>query len=87
MKFLISRASISYDEDAAPCEKAIKEKYVVINSTTNYKMEEKEGWFIEINTLEQLLEFQNRYDDLIIIKRDDLNKDLIEIKIYDSYAE
>lgn len=45
-----------------------------------------EGVFIDINSLEDLIEFENTYGDIII--RDALfNQSIKEIKIYDDYIE
>lgn len=45
------------------------------------------GWFIEINTLEELLDFKDRCKDEIIIKNDYGNKSIRAIEIYDDYRE
>ncbi len=87
MKFLISRTSMLCKENKKPCEEAVKEKYKAIVPFTNNEIRELEGWFIEINSLEELLEFQKKYDEELVISRDNLNKNLIEIEIYDSYRE
>ena len=42
-----------------------------------------EGWFIEINTLEELIDFINKTDDVIIYQ----NSQFIELHIYDDYIE
>lgn len=45
-----------------------------------------EGWFIEINTLEELLEFEKEHGDLII-GRNWRNHHIMQITIYDGYIE
>lgn len=47
---------------------------------------EDEDWFIEINTLDDLIKFQQKYGD-IIIQDGFMNPDIKEIEIYDSYRE
>lgn len=44
------------------------------------------GWFIDINTLEELLAFRNKYGDVIITRAWD-NKNIYELEIYDDYRE
>ena len=44
------------------------------------------GYFLEINTLDELINFRNKYGDIIITKNY-LNKDIPEIEIYDTYRE
>ena len=45
-----------------------------------------EGWFIEINTLEELLEFEKEHGDLVI-SRNWQNHYIMQITIYDGYIE
>lgn len=45
-----------------------------------------EGWFIEINTLEELLEFEKEHGALII-RRNWGNHYIMQITIYDGYIE
>lgn len=44
-------------------------------------------WGVEINNLEELLQFQDKCKNEIIISRNYLNKDFFEIEIYDDYRE
>lgn len=44
------------------------------------------GWFIEINTLEELLKFREKYGDLVLTKHY-LNPEIVEVEIYDDYRE
>lgn len=45
-----------------------------------------QGWFIEINSLEELMELYNEVGD-IIISQSTFNPDITEIEIYDDYRE
>lgn len=47
---------------------------------------EETGWFIEINSLEELLEFQKKYGDLVL-QHSMWNEEIPEIEIYDYYRE
>jgi len=47
---------------------------------------EEEGWFVEISTLSQLLEFEDENGEIIIKKSTD-NPAIPEIEIYDDYRE
>lgn len=44
------------------------------------------GWFLEINTLEDLIEFQKEHGD-IVIGECCYNPNIIEIEIYDDFRE
>lgn len=46
----------------------------------------RKGWFITINSIEELLEFVNKYGDIVVQKALDNDK-LFEIEIYDDYRE
>lgn len=46
------------------------------------------GWFVEINTLEELVEFTKKYDgDVIISTNNENNPEFYELEIYDNYRE
>ena len=47
---------------------------------------EDEGWFVEIDTLEELLEFTNKYGDIVFGKTY-RNYEMNGIEIYDDYRE
>jgi hypothetical protein len=47
---------------------------------------EAEAWFVEINSLEELIAFQNKYGDLVLQKSYD-NPSILKIEIYDTYRE
>lgn len=72
MEFKITRTSL-WLEDEKPCEEA-------------YKKELNSGviWCVKINSLEELLEFQDKYDE-IILSTGFRKKRVIEI--YDDYRE
>lgn len=81
MKFLISRTSNRNMEDI---EEARKEDYV--EEIIKGKPKVVEGWFIEINTLQELLNLKTRFnEELIITTR--YGTDIPEIEIYDDYRE
>lgn len=48
--------------------------------------EKGDGWYIKINTLEELIAFENKYGSLIISKDWD-NQEEMQIEIYDDYRE
>jgi hypothetical protein len=76
MKFLIERASTrSYDEkDEPPCKNAHKE------------LEYPEKWFIEISSLEDLINLIKKEEDIIIGKSFAITG-FYTITIYDDYIE
>lgn len=50
------------------------------------ELEPRNGWFIEIKSLEELLKFKDKYGNIII--RDSYqNYNILEIEIYDCYRE
>lgn len=44
------------------------------------------GWFIKINSLKELIEFQAKYGELVLGPSPQ-NPDILRIEIYDSYRE
>lgn len=44
------------------------------------------GWFVEINTLEELLNFREKYGNIVITKAWE-NPSILELEIYDDYRE
>lgn len=46
-----------------------------------------EGWFITINSLEELMAFQEKYGNLVLQKSYNNPSSIPEIEIYDSYRE
>ena len=47
---------------------------------------EDEAWFVKIDTLEELLEFTNKYGEIVFGKAYD-NDEMNRIEIYDDYRE
>ena len=82
MKFKITRASSFNINEIQPCEEAHKEKFSYIYDDKNIC---KDGWFIEIETLEDLLKLKEKYGDLII--QDYYDGQILTIVIYDDYVE
>lgn len=74
MKFKIERTSIL--DNTKPCEEAKEETY---NGVT--------VWFVEINTLEELLDFRNKYDRAIIIDTAIESPNIYSLEIYDNWRE
>lgn len=70
MNFKVNRTSRLGDDTVAPCGGAFQ----------NFKDSE---WFININSLENLLEFIKKEGSIVI----DYNPDVLEIEIYDTYRE
>ena len=57
------------------------------NPCCEESLEKNNGWFIEINSIGDLIELINKYGDLIMAK-DDYNKSKgYTIEIYDDYRE
>lgn len=81
MKFVVSSTSGGYREQ--PCEEAkrgsIERENKIYSATADV-------WFVEINTLEELIKFYEENGD-IIIKDCFWNKSYTEIEIYDDYRE
>ena len=84
MKFILTRTSAIRNEDVKVDNKKYNIKKIQVDSNKSY------GLFvellIEINSLEELMELQKDYGD-IIIKDYFYNKNLKEIEIYDTYRE
>lgn len=66
---------------------------IITNTKDNYDNDthiirdfKAEGWFIKINTIEELLKLEEKYGDLIITTLYN-NKNIKEIEIYDDYRE
>ena len=78
MKFKVVRTS-SWEEKK-PCRGAKEEEYIDDNGKTQI------GWFINIDSLEELIRLKNKCGDLILTNSIHNNKiDVIEI--YDAYRE
>ena len=81
MKFLISKTS---DENMEDMEEAKQEEY--IQEVIKGEPEVVKGWFIEINTLQELLNLQTRFKHELIITTG-FGTDMPEIEIYDTWRE
>jgi len=75
MKFVVTRASDLLG-NKKPCKNAKKE-------LINYKNGSDEEWTIEINTLEELINFSKEVGNNLVLSVDDN----LELTIYDSYLE
>lgn len=82
MEFILRKAS-DWDFDGEGIDKKFNPK--IKEYKNNYENILK-GCFIEINTLEELMEFYEMYGQ-IIIQSHCLNKKIKEIFIYDDYIE
>ena len=86
MKFLLRRTSGNYDKLPIKSKewKVTKENF---SATDFAKPFDTEGWFIEINTLEELIKFFNYCNNDLIITQSMYNHKLLELEIYDDYRE
>ena len=82
MKFIVQRSSDILTLNGAPCEEAFID-YVVVENLSREKKKIK-VWCVEINSIEQLIDFRNKYGDIIISK---IYDDYDYIEIYDDYCE
>lgn len=82
MKFVVSSTSGGYRKQ--PCDEAIRGSIERENKI--YSDANADVWFVEINTLEELIKFYEENGD-IIIKDCFWNKSYTEIEIYDDYRE
>ena len=83
MKFVLSRTSAGNVGDIKVDDK----KYKIIKVKRYLRWIDKyvDKLFIEINSLEELMEFQKDYGDVVIT--DELCGEMKEIEIYDDYRE
>lgn len=81
MKFILTRTSLTNRQSIKkpPCEESIQDDYVTKQGT--YK-----NWTVELNTLEDLLNFVNKVGEKIIIEKWQ-TKEQYEIEIYDDLRE
>ena len=77
MKFIISRASQWRNEQ--PCEEAKEEEFVYGDIILK-------RWVIEINSLDEIMNFKSKYGD-IVIRDSGFDDGIQEIVIYDDYLE
>lgn len=81
MKYIVTRTSIWGDKK--PCEEAFEEEVVC----TYFENGKKVVWMIEINTLEELHEFIDKYGGSVVIEDWYFNNAYKKIEIYDDYRE
>ena len=87
MKFIIGRASLIGNEQ--PCDEAFKDKATYLSdctAKTASKKELKEVWVVEIKSLEDLMEFIRKYEE-VIISGSSFVEIPYRIMIYDDYVE
>ena len=88
MEFRISRASNwGFFNDG---KKPLRDKRLYSKMIKKYKNDDKEiikAWFININTLEELMELRKQVKEDLIIGRSYEDEDIVEILIYDDYIE
>ena len=77
MNFIIYRTSNHVDK---PCEEAILKKHIPENQGDS-----SEGWTVEINSIEDLVDFTDKYGN--IIKGRDSFHPVSSIEIYDDFRE
>lgn len=87
MKFRLDSAKYSGSEELKEGYKKLFDKFkdkITMHNNGHYKQ-----YYIEINTLEELIEIYNIVDESIIIGQDFLynSKDKMLITIYDDYME
>lgn len=80
-----------FSKNNPPCDKAFIKEFERHEWGNKYKMVQTKAWFIELNTLEDLLNFKEEVGEDIIIS-DDFYKDnnigvKYSIEIYDNYRE
>ena len=96
MIFEIERTSQwTFDENEPPCDGAFVKEFEITETMWNRPATKKKmkSWFIELNTLEDLLAFKEEIDEEIIIRysnwADNIKdvKVIYQIEIYDTYRE
>lgn len=78
MNFIIYRTSDHVDK---PCEEATMKKHQLENQDGS-----SEGWTVEINSLEDLVNFVDRNGNIIIKSKDPFHP-VSSIEIYDDFRE
>lgn len=97
MTFRIERTS-GMSNPSKPCEKAYPKKRAEFlkkrliqdengQTITQGILVYREEWFIDIETLQDLLDFIKEIDEEVIIYRASISKDEYVIEIYDDYRE
>ncbi len=78
MKYIAKRAS-EWSDKIQPCEEAKQETII-------HKDKKVKVWMVRINTIKQLMDFKDKYGD-IVIGDSIIYKGYSEILIYDDYIE
>ena len=81
MRFIVNRVS-NYSDDQQPCEEAIKGTETIKNTT-----KERSVWYIDFNSLEELLKWRDKIGESIIIHKNWEGECPYEIEIYDDSRE
>lgn len=85
MKCIVMRSSQwAYHRDEPPCEGATLGTFTKIEHGKEYP--DTPAWFIEINTLEELIAFADKYGDLVLTHHAYNEKERL-LEIYDDYRE
>lgn len=84
MRFKITRTSAGYYHEKKPCEGA----FVYKRERESLDDQDKLSWALEVNSLDELLQFIEKVSDSVIISRAcDYQDGLPQIEIYDAYRE
>lgn len=78
MNFIVYRTSNHVDK---PCEEATMKK-----TGLESQNQPGEGWTVEINSIEDLVDFTDKYGNIIIKSRDTFHPES-SIEIYDDFRE
>ena len=80
-----------FSENNPPCNKAFIKEFERPGWGNKYKIVQSKGWFIELNTLEDLLNLKEEVGEPIIIDDDPWKDNNVgveySIEIYDNYRE
>jgi|GEM_PF-4960249 len=87
MEFKMERASLLLS-NKKPIQdvRLYSKKYPRWKDAEGHYSGEELGWFMKINTLEELMEFYKEYGD-VVIRTNWGNEDITELIIYDDYLE
>ena len=83
MKFVISRTSM-WNNNEKPCDEAIEETCYF--NDLNGNTFKRKRWIIQINSLDELLKFKEKYESELVITTTYYDGSY-EIEIYDDYRE
>ena len=84
MRFKISRTSSDYYRQEKPCDGA----FVYKRERERLDDRDRLSWALEVNSLDELLQFIEKVCDSVIISRAcDYHDGLPKIEIYDDYRE